>query len=769
MTRFLRKSGRLIVAVIACLATGICGAQALRNSPLEGVGANVGPEPHPYLTAGDKACIIGTQDGDFPDMGGHVPGEMGGVWAHPVKLLDGYWLKLSEHRGESHWLNRAKRYTTYPDRSEFDYETDAGRLSVKQMQFCPEGMSGAVVRYTITNHTDHTIILDAEFVAKTDLSPVWFSRENGIEDYPDRIRWDRRERVLIARDSVHPWYCVWGSPSTEVAYKMGCDTPAPTAGKGRSASLNHRLKINAGAQAELLYVLASSDKTTDEAIDRYRTIGRDWKRLLEKKQALHAALLESSSICIPDKELERVYDWVKINTRWLVSDLSGIGRFLGAGAIEYPWLFGCDNSYALQGVAMSMGPSLVKSTLRLLRERSELANGNGRILHEMSSNGFVFNRGNTQETAHYITAVWNTYLWNGDTELLRELYPYMKKGIGWLLGDQDRNGNLFPEGPGIMEVQGLNVELIDVAVYTQQALEAMAQMAAELGEPETEIAFYTAKAKELKQKINDLFWDDTEQLYGDFYGSKEQMLAVCEGAVRQIESYRGAGYAVPEATIAYYKEIAEKARALEGAAERCWFTNKNWVISTPLEVGIAPRDRALVQLRKVREAHCNEYGPYLSAVERLRNMTIATGVQAVAEARYGRIEESLAYMRMICATWGRTLPGSINEMMPDYGCPVQAWTIYGIAVPLLSHLFGINPHASEKVVVLRPNIPKGWNELSAKHLAIGTNSISCELKKTDTELFITLRDTEPGWSYRIDDTYLKGLNVHVDHATVSRP
>ena len=53
----------------------------------------------------------------------------------------------------------------------------------------------------------------------------------------------------------------------------------------------------------------------------------------------------------------------------------------------------------------------------------------------------------------------------------------MKLGLRWLLTDMDQNHNLFPEGYGIMEVSGLNAELIDVAVYTQQALEATARIA----------------------------------------------------------------------------------------------------------------------------------------------------------------------------------------------------------------------------------------------------------------------------------------------------
>ncbi len=48
----------------------------------------------------------------------------------------------------------------------------------------------------------------------------------------------------------------------------------------------------------------------------------------------------------------------------------------------------------------------------------------------------------------------------------------MTLGLKWLLTDMDQNENLFPAGYGIMEVLGLNAEVIDVAVYTQQALEA---------------------------------------------------------------------------------------------------------------------------------------------------------------------------------------------------------------------------------------------------------------------------------------------------------
>lgn len=58
---------------------------------------------------------------------------------------------------------------------------------------------------------------------------------------------------------------------------------------------------------------------------------------------------------------------------------------------------------------------------------SEKANGNGRILHEMAFNAFVSHKGNTQETAHFVIAVWNVYKWTGDNKFLADMYPYMQK------------------------------------------------------------------------------------------------------------------------------------------------------------------------------------------------------------------------------------------------------------------------------------------------------------------------------------------------------
>jgi GH15 family glucan-1,4-alpha-glucosidase len=113
------------------------------------------------------------------------------------------------------------------------------------------------------------------------------------------------------------------------------------------------------------------------------------------------------------------------------------------------------------------------------------------------------------------------------------MYPAMKQGLSWLLTEKDRDKDLFPEGYGIMEVLGLNTEVIDVAVYTQQALLATSKVAGLLGEPAASRR-YRQQADELARRINDRFWIEDQTTYGDFYGSRAEALAVLDGAIKLV-------------------------------------------------------------------------------------------------------------------------------------------------------------------------------------------------------------------------------------------
>src|SRR2546425_11081249 len=91
-----------IRSVLPSLVFALTIVQLLRSQNeyatpiLAGISSHGENKVQPYVTAGDRGYLIGTQDGNFPGMGDHVPGGMGGPWVHPIKLIGGF---LPEGKG----------------------------------------------------------------------------------------------------------------------------------------------------------------------------------------------------------------------------------------------------------------------------------------------------------------------------------------------------------------------------------------------------------------------------------------------------------------------------------------------------------------------------------------------------------------------------------------------------------------------------------------------------------------------------------------------
>jgi glycogen debranching enzyme len=720
----------------------------------------------PYVTAGDRAYLIGTQDGNFPDMGGHVPGEMGGLWLHPIKLIDGFWAEVRDlATSQDSALSESTEFVNYPYGNRFRYGPVLDSLEIERFQFSPDGQQGVIVQYTFKNAADRKRRLRFQFSVKTDLRPVWFSEHLGIKDAQDTVAWRTTNRLFIARDTDNRWFCVWGATPSAGAQPITHPPPIHTSGMGVTAASGYSLSVAPQSISTLTFVIAGSATSQAAAVNAYTYLARHHASLLATKEAHYASIIDRARVQIPDQRLQEVFNWVRVNAEWLVRDVPGIGRGLGAGLMEYPWWFGTE-TYSLQALTATGAFDLAKQTLRLLKTQSMKANGNGRIVHELTTNGAVSNPGNTQETAQFILTVGKVFDWTGDLDFAREMYPAMKMGIHWLLTDMDQNKDLFPEGYGITEILGLNAELIDVAVYTQQALEATAHVAGILGEPDA-AERYRRLASQLEARINQRFWLEEEGSYADFYGSRAQAISAAEGAVKQI-GLKGANNLTQRDTelIGYYERLKQTFSAMPDTSKG-WLTNKTWVITTPMETGIAPRARAIRLLDKIRNENVGEYGPFLSAVERHAMMTISTGVQAVSEANYGRTDQALWYMDKIVQTFNRVTPGSISEMMPDYGCFAIAWTSYGIVLPLIQHVFGIQPDAMNKTVVFDPHVPTGWEDMSIEDLPAGTNSVSFSRAKTGRGIEYDVEAKESGLSFILKGTPLPGTRYYLNGRLVA--
>jgi hypothetical protein len=123
-------------------------------------------------------------------------------------------------------------------------------------------------------------------------------------------------------------------------------------------------------------------------------------------------------------------------------------------------------------------------------------------------------------------------------------------------------------------------------------------------------------------------------------------------------------------------------------------------------------------------------------------------------------------MDRIVETFNRVTPGSISEMMPDWGCFTIAWTSYGIVVPLVEHVFGIRPDAPRKTVVFDPHLPEGWDNMRIEDLAVGSNMLSFSGVRTAKGVEYSFESRDGGWTFvlRTEDPvgaryYLNGRRI----------
>jgi glycogen debranching enzyme len=739
----------LALALIATLTSPTAAPSDYAAPTLAGISNQGQNKQQPYVTAGDRAYLIGTQDGNFPDMGHHIPGEMGGLWLPPIKLIDGFQARIAEvGTGTEIPLADSREMIAYPYGNLFRYGRVLDGLDVERFQFSPDHQQGLIIEYRLSNASNRARRLRFQWSVKTDLRPGWDPDRDGTRDRDgqDVVDWNPDKGIFVARDTYNPWFCVWGAllPPAD-ARRIEHPDPIRTKSAGVTAASSYTVTVGAHATSTLTFVVSGSTTSRSNAVAVYDHLAKDHARLLAEKVAHYRSVIDRARIRIPDQRLQQVYNWSRINMEWLIRDVPGVGRGLSAGFLEYPWWFGTE-TYSLHALTDTGDFPLAMQTLRLLRDRSYKVNGNGRIAHEIATDGQVTNRGNTQETAQFIMTVGKVYQWTGDRAFAREMYPAVKRGIDWLLGPMDPSQDLFPEGYGITETLGLNAEVIDVAVYTQQALEAAAHIADAVHD-ERASDRYRKLAATLKAKINRRLWIEKDGTYGDFYGSRSQAVSAAKGSIAQIE-LKGTGRLTrkDKALIAHYRRLQAQFAAMPDG-DRAWITNENWVIATPLETGIAPRARAIRLLDKIRRENSGEYGPYLSAVDRQSMMTISTGAEAVAEAEYGRIDDAMWYLNKIVQTFNRVSPGSMSEMMPDKGCFTIAWTSYGIVVPLVEHVFGIQPDAANRTIVFDPDLPTGWEDISIEDLPVGTNLVSFSRTRTAKGVVYAIEAKERGWTF----------------------
>ncbi|WP_144606020.1 alpha-L-rhamnosidase-related protein [Algoriphagus algorifonticola] len=715
----------------------------------------------PFVAAGDRMYLVGHQDGTFPDLGWHVEGEMGGIWLHPIKLMDGFAAQLSIN-GQTKCFENAQKFTNYPFSNVVHFGEVAKDLIVDRLHFVPDGREGVVVLYRFENTGETETSFDFSWNAQADLRPVWLGEENGMEDEEDQISFNQLTGTFTAKDQGNDWFAVWGTEAGVPISPQESVCAFESKGKGASAAFAVTITIPANSELVVPIFIAGSTESELKAMetlaDLRDNLSNDWYAKKERYQSI----FEDSQINIPDKELQKAYEWTKYNTDWLVREVPGMGRGFGAGLPDYPWFFGVDSEYTIQGLLATGRKELVYSTLELIHNLSEKTNGNGRIIHEASTNGVVFNPGNINETPQWASTIWEVYRWTGDREFLEKYFPSVEKGLKWLLEENDSDGNLLADGYGMMEIHGLESEMIDVAAYSYKAFADAAQMAEILGKT-TLSESYQQTADALAEKINAEFWVPEFGSYADFIGTADEAIHLIDGAIIRADTLNKP-WAVEE-----LKATKSKLSTLPKDQKQGFVLYHNWVVNTPMEVGVADPEKAQTALKTGRK-YTNPFGVFVTGIDRDESaeledgsftgskvfsytgavMTLPTGVSAIGENNYGNPDQALDYLKRMTRSFGFALPGSIYEVSPDYGMFTQAWNLYSYAIPIVSQFFGIKPDAGNKVIHIRPQMPSDWQEAKIERVKVGENEITVTYEKKGKNLIMEVNQSQKKWGLSIE-------------------
>ena len=732
----------------------------------------------PYVTAGNRLYMVGHQDGSFPEIGWHIKGEMGGIWNHPIKLMDGFDTRLYLD-GDTLALDNAIGFVNYPFANKHVYQPGSYQLQVERWQFVPDNTEGIAIQFRFMNTGENVMELEFEVRGHSDLRSTWLGEESGMTDGQDLAEYLGDTAAWMIRDEGNPWFVIFGADLPPISQS---ETENPYAGQGVSRGLSYSLSIPPQQTRLINIAVAGSYNSKEAALATYGKIQTGWPEAFKSKKSRYEQLAQQSELSVPDKQLQQTFEWLKYNCDWLNRTVPEIGSGITAGIPDYPWWFGVDSEYALKGYMAVGQTEAVYNTISLLDSVSLAVNGNGRILHEMSTNGVVFNEGNINETPQFASLIWEIYRWNGDKDFLKRYFPTVKMGLQWLMDENDGNKNLFPDGFGMMEIHGLDSEMIDVAAYTQRAFADAAKMAGELNEQELERE-YRDTADKLKLKINAEFWSPAFGSYADFLGTDEQALGLIENAIIRADTL-DKPWAVSE-----LKQTAETIRRNPSSELRPFVVHHNWVVNTPMEMKIADSTKAIIALETAQK-FVNPFGVFVTGIDRDESagadegsfrgskifsytgavMTLPTGVQAVAENNYGRPDEALKYLQRMSRSFSYALPGSMYEVSPDYGMITQAWNIYSFAIPIVQQFFGIQPQAYEKKVVIRPRMPAAWDQASIKNVLIADNKVSVFYERKEGHCSIRVEQSNPGWKLQLQLPVKEGriYEVREGEATTAR-
>ena len=648
---------------------------------------------------GPQAAIFGQENGVIE------------AYVYPLKIVKDLKLRFRIEGRVIPAESIARRILSRPGSYTIIYSSD--EFELREELVAPVSQAGLLIHLEIASH--RPLRIDVEFTR--DFQLMWpASIGTGYAEWRDQ------DRAFVFGADGQSFAAILGSPDAsliEQAYATNYSADA------RNAFSLGAVK----GRAERLIAISGSVKSRQEALDSWRSLIANAKRLMQETERYYERYLNQTvQLDLPDQQLQAAYDWSRISVLNGMVDnpllgnglVAGYGPSKGAYRPGFAWFFGRDSFWT--SFAQTAAGDLANAR-KAIAFIAKYQRDDGKIPHEVSQSAslipwfqtFPYGYASADATPLYIIAVRNYVEASGDIDFAREQWVRLSKAAGFMRATLDAAG--FPKNIGVGHgwVEGgpllpVDVELYQAGCYVE-ALRSMGSISQLLGEA-TQARQFEQEFEAKRKHLNELFW---------LPGSRTFAFALDT-----------AGKPVDQPTV---------------------------LATVPMWFGVLDPERSRSMIETLsQEQHASDWGMrIISSRSPLYGpegyhygsvWPLFTGWASVGEYRIHAATAGLANLRANAWLALDGAGGNTTEVLSGMSysplstaSPHQIWSAAMVISPLVRGLLGIEVDAARRRLTLAPHLPANWTHAGIRNIPFANGSVELMLRQRDSALELQITNT----------------------------
>lgn len=679
---------------------------------------------------GQRAALFGNEAGNFE------------AWVYPLKLFRNFHLNFLIGNQVLPAESLARTLIVRPELSTIVYSSNT--FSVRETLFVPVHEPGAIITFEVNT----TEPVEIEAVFDRDFQLEWPAALGGTY-----LNWDTNLHAFVLGEEQRKYAAIVGSPTaSQVRQEYSTNY---------SSSRENSFRLGAtakGAETKLL-AIAASWQGQKEAENTYNRLTANQASLLRVSAKYYEQYLDQTvNIELPDKQLQRAYDWSRISMlQGMVSNPDlGTGLIAGyrtSGDSQRPgfaWYFGRDSMWTSLALTASGDLADSRAALQFI---SKYQRADGKVPHEISQaanlvpwfTNYPYAYASADATPLFIIATDDYVTRSGDTNFAKEEWNNLWKAYQFLLSTYDVQG--FPQNFGIGHgwIEGgpllpVKAELYQVGLGAA-ALRSLSHLAQLIKKTDESTQLFEAFTKQ-KALLNQMFWSEDKGLFAfalDRDNSRIDTPSVL-------------------ATVPMWFDLLDQDKT-----------------QRMINLLAGPDHQTDWGMRIISASNTlyNPGGYHFGSV-----WPLFTGWASVGEYRYHRALPAYSNLRANALLALNGSLGHVTEVLSgDFNVPLatssphQIWSAAMVVNPILRGMMGIETDAATHSLKFRPHVPADWTSFAVRGVNVSNSKLDLIYKKTVDEITLevhrsgsgdTVIDFAPAVSQRA-----KVLRAEIDGRAVS--